>query len=216
MWRAKLLVSVAVVLFFVGWDLGVAGDGFLFFLASAIALVLGILARAAEQRATARARLEIAGDDWGLSIGPVLGEAGALITPDRFPPSLARSYRGRSRDWIERVRKRDAELLAQRGYFPTAESFIAGAWRGRDWLAALLIVLLFGLGLLVLAYMLVVRPGGTLTVFYARDFLRDTRTADVSSMADAADDTMACPRCAETIKRAAKMCRFCQLDLTAP
>ncbi len=28
-------------------------------------------------------------------------------------------------------------------------------------------------------------------------------------------DRMPCPRCAESIKRAAKMCRFCQLDLTA-
>jgi hypothetical protein len=28
-------------------------------------------------------------------------------------------------------------------------------------------------------------------------------------------DTMACPRCAETIKRAASMCRFCQLDLSS-
>lgn len=28
-------------------------------------------------------------------------------------------------------------------------------------------------------------------------------------------DSMACPRCAETIKRAAKVCRFCQLELPA-
>jgi hypothetical protein len=33
---------------------------------------------------------------------------------------------------------------------------------------------------------------------------------------EGASDRMPCPRCAESIKRAAKMCRFCQLDLIPP
>jgi hypothetical protein len=32
--------------------------------------------------------------------------------------------------------------------------------------------------------------------------------------AQVVDDTMPCPRCAETIKRAAKMCRFCLLEMS--
>lgn len=35
-------------------------------------------------------------------------------------------------------------------------------------------------------------------------------------VAESAPETMECPRCAETIKARAKMCRFCQLDLEAP
>jgi hypothetical protein len=71
------------------------------------------------------------------------------------------------------------------------------------------------IGLLVFVYMLIVKPAGTLTVTYqlAQPPVAATHRSPAST---AADDTMPCPRCAETIKRAAKMCRFCQLDLTAP
>ena len=69
-------------------------------------------------------------------------------------------------------------------------------------------------GVLVFVYMAIVKPGGTLTVTYER--WRSSPTEPPAAPNTAGADTMACPRCAETLKRAARMCRFCQLDLTKP
>jgi len=48
-----------------------------------------------------------------------------------------------------------------------------------------------------------------------RTELRLAAEAERAQAAAEVDDTMACPRCAETIKKAARICRFCQLDLDA-
>ena len=57
------------------------------------------------------------------------------------------------------------EMAAQR-YFPTSQSWAPGQWAARAFLIAVLLIFLFGLGLLILGYMLIVKPDGTLTATY--------------------------------------------------
>lgn len=58
---------------------------------------------------------------------------------------------------------------------------------------------------------------GFIWVAALRDKRAEAKHAElVSALAQpAANDTRECPRCAETIKRAAVACRFCQADLKA-
>jgi hypothetical protein len=60
----------------------------------------------------------------------------------------------------------DAGALAGRGYVPVGQSWGDGQWDAGFFLFALLLSL-FGIGLIVLAYMAIVRPDGTLCVTYA-------------------------------------------------
>ncbi len=86
----------------------------------------------------------------------------------------------------------DAVKMAARGYFPTGQSWGAGQWGGGAFVVAILLIFLFGLGILILAYLLIVRPPGTLTVTY------EYRVPE-----------KICPACAEPVKAAAIVCRFC-------
>ncbi len=99
---------------------------------------------------------------------------------------------------------------------------IAASSRGRSGAGWFLLGLIFGVFALV-AVLVMPRvsavpvdplapiPGET----RKRTELRLAAEAARAGAASEADDTMACPRCAETIKKAAKICRFCQLDLEA-
>lgn len=89
----------------------------------------------------------------------------------------------------------DAINMAGESYFPTSQSWAPGQWSGRAFAVAILLIILFGLGIFILAYMLIVKPDGTLTVTYER------RTASF--------EEKTCPMCAEKIKAAALVCHFC-------
>jgi hypothetical protein len=58
--------------------------------------------------------------------------------------------------------------MATRGYRPTSQSWASGSYSGGAALIAVLL-LLIGIGIFVVAYMLIVRPPGTLTVVYELD-----------------------------------------------
>ncbi|MEO5965264.1 MAG: hypothetical protein ABIR11_07340 [Candidatus Limnocylindrales bacterium] len=60
---------------------------------------------------------------------------------------------------------RDAETLALHGYAPAGQSWGDGQWDGGYFLLAL-VLSLFGIGLILLAYMAIIRPDGTLCVTY--------------------------------------------------
>ena len=104
---------------------------------------------------------------WGSGVGPPPGQYGSVMPASSLPPVLTRTYRGKPHE-VEDLRSVDAEALAKRGYFPSSLSYAPGEWSGGAWVLAVVLILLFGLGLLVLIYMVAVKPAGSLTVFYER------------------------------------------------
>jgi hypothetical protein len=83
--------------------------------------------------------------------------------PDR-PTILARIYPGFHEAAVE-VFQMDAELLAEHGYFPVAQSYAEGRWR-TGFVILVIIASVFAIGLPFLAYMVAVRPPGSLAVTY--------------------------------------------------
>ena len=78
---------------------------------------------------------------------------------------LVRTYRAHQQSEAIASYVKDAETLAQRGYAPAGQSWGDGQWDGGDFLIALFLSL-FGIGLIFLAYMAIIRPDGTLCVTY--------------------------------------------------
>jgi len=104
-----------------------------------------------------------------------------------------RAYRG-SLTKATRNFQRDAEVMAKSGWVPTSQSYAPGSWGCGYFLIALLLCFVL-VGFLIFIYMIIVKPEGTLTVTYQQQ--------------EVGGPTKVCPRCAETIKRAASVCRFC-------
>ena len=158
--------AAGAVLFLCALIMWASGAGPLALVGSVSAFAIGILRGRSESAAFRRTLISEAGDDWGAGIGPVPGDFGPIVPPEGFPPSLVRQYRGRSDTDINSARARDADLLAERGYYPTSENFVPGSWTGSDWIVAFLALVVL-IGIIVLAYMIATKPGGTLTVIYA-------------------------------------------------
>jgi hypothetical protein len=77
---------------------------------------------------------------------------------------VVRTYQGSQSSASEQF-QRDAALMAQHGYAPVAQSWAPGSWGCGAWLLALVLCVVL-IGLLVFVYLLIVKPGGTLTVTY--------------------------------------------------
>jgi hypothetical protein len=86
---------------------------------------------------------------------------------DAGGPIFIRGYRGgNSYEALIEAFHADAVLLLKQGYEPSGQHYIEGEWSvGRAVLATFLILVFF-IGLLFWAQMLVHRPIGTLTVTY--------------------------------------------------
>jgi hypothetical protein len=84
------------------------------------------------------------------------------------PQVLARVYPGYHESAVE-LFQTDAAMLLDGGYVPVGQSYAEGRWATR-FVALVLIASLFVIGLPFLAYMIVVRPPGSLGVTYV---LRD-------------------------------------------
>jgi hypothetical protein len=84
---------------------------------------------------------------------------------DEWGDFLVRMYRGHEQTEAVASFVKDAEMLAGRGYAPLGQSWGDGQWDGAYFLLALLLSL-FGIGLILLAYMAIIRPDGTLCVTY--------------------------------------------------
>jgi hypothetical protein len=83
-----------------------------------------------------------------------------------MPGTIVRVYKGKQQVDANPAFAQDAASLANQGYFPSTQSWAQGQWGCGAWLIAALFILLFGFGLLIIAYMLIVKPAGSLTVTY--------------------------------------------------
>jgi hypothetical protein len=79
-------------------------------------------------------------------------------------PVIVRTYHGTQGSATAAFR-RDAEKLAQQGYVPMSQVWAPGSWGCGAFAIALLLCLLL-IGFLIFIYMLIVKPGGVLTVTY--------------------------------------------------
>lgn len=127
------------------------------------------------------------------------GSAAAVPAGQRV---VVRAYRGKSQAEAARWVQPDADRLAAAGYAPVAQSWAQGSWGAGAFLLAILLILAFGIGLLILLALLIWRPAGTLTVTY--------QLREVEPPAAAEEPTKVCPDCAETVQAAARICRFCR------
>lgn len=121
---------------------------------------------------------------------------------------LIRKYKGKNQEQALRSFQTNSTKVADKGFFPTSQSWLPGQWGAGTFIVALLGIIFIGaffslFGILIAAlifivvflYLLIVKPPGTLTVTYER------------RAASAEEKT--CPRCAERIKAAALVCHFC-------
>ena len=141
--------------------------------------------------------------------GPHSTSAGAAA--QTRPPAgatMTRRYAGKYEDAMAAYQA-DAARMASAYWYPVNQQYTPGTWGCGAWILAFILFVVL-VGLLILVYMLVARPAGELVVTYQ---YRPPADPPQPTPEVVAGDTMACPRCAETIKVAAKVCRFCGLEL---
>jgi hypothetical protein len=85
---------------------------------------------------------------------------------------IVRIYHG-SQDSAAVAFRKDAAVLAAQGYVPISQVWAPGSWGCGAFAVALLLCLLI-VGIFIFIYMLIVKPGGVLTVTYQ---LQPARTA---------------------------------------
>jgi hypothetical protein len=83
------------------------------------------------------------------------------------PPTSVRVYRGNQEEALYAFQQ-DAAYMAQFGYYAMNQQYVPGSWGAGAYIVGVLLILLWGIGLLVLGYLIIVKPKGTLTVMYAR------------------------------------------------
>ncbi len=80
-------------------------------------------------------------------------------------PIVVRHYRGRL-DVAMAAFQADAARARLKGYAPISQVYEPGSWGCGAFLIAAATTVLFGIGILIFAYLLIVKPAGTLAVTY--------------------------------------------------
>jgi len=112
---------------------------------------------------------------------------------------IVKTYNGNQATANELYQK-DALKMADQGYVPISQSWAPGAYGCGSFIIAFLLCFIL-IGFIIFFYMLFVKPNGALSVTYE---LRKDNSKILS-----ASEEKTCPRCAEQVKLAAKVCRFC-------
>ena len=97
-------------------------------------------------------------------VGRVIKTAEWADTPHSI---LVKTYTGKQGEATALFQAACIEMATQ-AYFPTWQSWTPGEWARETYIFAVLLIPLFGIGILRLAYLLIVEPDGTLTVTYER------------------------------------------------
>ena len=114
---------------------------------------------------------------------------------------LIKTYKGNQQQAMEAFQT-DASKMAVQGYFPVSQTWVPGSYGCGAFLIALLLCFII-IGVLVFIYMLIVKPAGTLSVTY------ELNTSTRKAMLMGVSEEKTCPRCAEQVKYAAKICKHC-------
>lgn len=108
---------------------------------------------------------------------------------------ITKSYIGKQ-DKANSLFQADSVKMAENNYYPKTQNWSQGQYGCGAFLIALALCFVL-IGILIFIYMIIVKPDGTLSVTYE---LKET------------SDTKTCIKCAETIKAAAVVCRFCNFE----
>lgn len=85
---------------------------------------------------------------------------------------IVKTYKGSPQKAQEMFLK-DRQKMAKKGYFPVSENFIPGAWTGGQFLLGLLLCLML-IGIILMIYMVIVKPKGQLVVTYEQKALESS------------------------------------------
>lgn len=114
---------------------------------------------------------------------------------------VVKTYKGNEQQ-AAKAFQADAAKMAEKGYFPTSQTWAPGSYGCGAFVLAL-ILFVIAIGIVIFIYMLLVKPPGTLSVTY------EYRPAPKPQPPALPVDEKTCPQCAERVKAAAKVCRFC-------
>lgn len=120
---------------------------------------------------------------------------------------IIRTYTG-NQDTATSLFQSDSVKMSSENYFPTSQCWTPGSYGCGSFIIAALLCFII-IGILAFIYMLIVKPDGTLTVTYE---FREAH--DNQAMVSVEEKT--CPKCAEQVKAAASLCRFCGHDFISP